>query len=149
MLRFCKFVVSRKFCFRIRDVQNSKKRGRVEFLKLQKDYSFINTIDFKSTNIITSKHFLFFKTKLFHKIMGNLNLFASGSLIFLCKRIGSTTGYRSFARKNTRQPFTKCYTRQTTLGKRFIGKRCFAECFSSGTRQRLCRVPQKHSANIF
>jgi hypothetical protein len=53
VLRFCKIVVSR-FFVRIKDVQNSEKRGRVEFLKLQKDYSFINTIVFKSTNIITS-----------------------------------------------------------------------------------------------
>ena len=38
---------------------------------------------------------------------------------------------------------------QKTLGKPFIGKYCFAECQSSGTRQRLCRVQKKHSTNIF
>jgi hypothetical protein len=36
--------------------------------------------------------------------------------------------------------FAECNTRQRTLGKYFIGKGFFAECFFSDTRQRLCRV---------
>jgi hypothetical protein len=36
--------------------------------------------------------------------------------------------------------FAECNTRQRTLGKDFIGKRFFVECFFSDTRQRLCRV---------
>jgi hypothetical protein len=36
--------------------------------------------------------------------------------------------------------FAECNTRQKTLGKDFIGKWFFAECFFSDTRQRLCRV---------
>jgi hypothetical protein len=36
--------------------------------------------------------------------------------------------------------FAECNTRQRTLGKDFIGKGFFAECFFSDTRQRLCRV---------
>jgi hypothetical protein len=36
--------------------------------------------------------------------------------------------------------FAQCNTRQKTLGKDFIGKGFFAECFFSDTRQRLCRV---------
>jgi hypothetical protein len=36
--------------------------------------------------------------------------------------------------------FAECNTRQRTLGKNFIGKGFFAECFFSDTRQRLCRV---------
>ena len=36
--------------------------------------------------------------------------------------------------------FAECCTRQRTLGKEAIGKGLFAEFFSSGTRQRLCRV---------
>jgi hypothetical protein len=36
--------------------------------------------------------------------------------------------------------FADCNTRQRTLGKDFIGKGFFAECFFSDTRQRLCRV---------
>ena len=37
-------------------------------------------------------------------------------------------------------------TRQRALGKQFIGKDLFAECTLSGTRQRLCRAPIRHSA---
>jgi hypothetical protein len=36
--------------------------------------------------------------------------------------------------------FAEYNTRQRTLGKDFIGKGFFAECFFSDTRQRLCRV---------
>ena len=61
-----------------------------------------------------------------------------------------TTGYTlGKASKTLGKAFAKCYTRQTTLGKCFIGKELFAECQTSGTRQRLCRVQKKHSANIF
>jgi len=42
--------------------------------------------------------------------------------------------------------FAECYTRQRALGKQLIGKDLFAECTLSGTRQRLCRVPIRHSA---
>ena len=42
--------------------------------------------------------------------------------------------------------FAECGTRQSTHGKKLIGKALFAECILSGTRQRLCRVPRKHSA---
>ena len=35
------------------------------------------------------------------------------------------------------------------LGKELIDKEAFAECFLSGTRQSLCRVPEKHSAKIY
>ena len=51
-----------------------------------------------------------------------------------------TTGNRHFA---------ECRTRQRALGKKLIGKEAFAECFLSGTRQSLCRVPEKHSAKIY
>jgi hypothetical protein len=36
--------------------------------------------------------------------------------------------------------FAEYNTRQRTLGKDFIGKGFFAECFFSDTRQKLCRV---------
>jgi hypothetical protein len=36
--------------------------------------------------------------------------------------------------------FAECNTRQKTLGKDFIGKGFFTECFFSDTRQRLYRV---------
>jgi len=42
--------------------------------------------------------------------------------------------------------FAECYTRQRALGKQFIGKDLFTECTLSDTRQRLCRVPIRHSA---
>jgi hypothetical protein len=42
--------------------------------------------------------------------------------------------------------FAECYTRQRALGKHFIGKDLFVECTLSETRQRLCRVPIRHSA---
>ena len=42
--------------------------------------------------------------------------------------------------------FAECGTWQSTHGKKLIGKALFAECILSGTRQRLCRVPRKHSA---
>ena len=42
--------------------------------------------------------------------------------------------------------FAECYTRQWALDKQFIGKDLFVECTLSGTRQRLCRVPIRHSA---
>ena len=42
--------------------------------------------------------------------------------------------------------FTECGTRQRTHDENLIGKVLFAECLLSGTRQRLCRVPQWHSA---
>ena len=45
--------------------------------------------------------------------------------------------------------FAECHTRQRALGKELIGKEAFAECFLSGTRQSLCRVPEKHSAKIY
>ena len=35
------------------------------------------------------------------------------------------------------------------LGKELIDKEAFAECFLSGTRQSLCRVPEKYSAKIY
>ena len=37
--------------------------------------------------------------------------------------------------------FAECHTRQRAHGKILAGKEVFAECFLSGTRQRLCRVP--------
>jgi len=37
--------------------------------------------------------------------------------------------------------FAECHTRQRAHGKILIGKGVFAECFLSGTRQRLYRVP--------
>ena len=45
--------------------------------------------------------------------------------------------------------FAECRTRQSALGKELIGKEAFAECFLSGTRRSLCRVPEKHSAKIY
>ena len=42
--------------------------------------------------------------------------------------------------------FAECDTRQRTHGKKLIGKALFVECLLSGTRQRLCRVPRRHSA---
>jgi len=38
-------------------------------------------------------------------------------------------------------------TRHSSLGLSFDGKQFFAECFLSGTRQRLCRVLNRLSAN--
>jgi hypothetical protein len=44
--------------------------------------------------------------------------------------------------------FAECYTRQRTLGKDFIGKEFFAECFFSDTRQSQKALgKEKHSAN--
>jgi hypothetical protein len=37
--------------------------------------------------------------------------------------------------------FAECNTRQRTLGELYIGNSLFAEYYLSGTRQRLCRVP--------
>jgi len=37
--------------------------------------------------------------------------------------------------------FAECHTRQRAHDKILVGKGVFAECFLSGTRQRLCRVP--------
>jgi len=37
--------------------------------------------------------------------------------------------------------FAECHTRQRAHGKILVGKEVFAECFLSGTQQRLCRVP--------
>jgi hypothetical protein len=37
--------------------------------------------------------------------------------------------------------FAECHTRQRAHGKKAVGKAAFAECLLSGTRQRLCRVP--------
>ena len=42
--------------------------------------------------------------------------------------------------------FAKCYTQQRAIGKQFIDKDLFVKCTLSGTRQRLCRVPIRHSA---
>jgi hypothetical protein len=42
--------------------------------------------------------------------------------------------------------FAECRTQQTVHDKKIIGKDLFTECFLSGTRQRLCRVPRQHSA---
>jgi hypothetical protein len=42
--------------------------------------------------------------------------------------------------------FAECRTRQRVHDKKFVGKDLFAECFLSGTLQRLCRVPRQHSA---
>jgi hypothetical protein len=44
--------------------------------------------------------------------------------------------------------FAECNTRQRTLGKDFIGKWFFAECFFSDTRQRLCRVSKSTRQRI-
>jgi hypothetical protein len=54
----------------------------------------------------------------------------------LC-RVSKTLGKDYFT---LGKAFAECYTRQRTLGKNFIGKGFFAECFFSDTRQRLCRV---------
>ena len=50
------------------------------------------------------------------------------------------------ARNTHGKGFAECRTRQRALGKELIGKEAFAECFLSGTRRSLCRVPEKHSA---
>ena len=42
--------------------------------------------------------------------------------------------------------FAECNPWQRSLSKAGDGKGLFAECLLSGTRQRLCRVPVKHSA---
>jgi len=39
------------------------------------------------------------------------------------------------------QAFAECHTRQRAHDKNLVGKGVFAECFLSGTRQRLCQVP--------
>jgi hypothetical protein len=54
----------------------------------------------------------------------------------LC-RVSKTLGKGYFT---LGKAFAECNTRQRTLGKDFIGKGFFAECFFSDTRQRLCRV---------
>ena len=57
-----------------------------------------------------------------------------------------TTGTRSFQKHSANG------LPSVTLGIGFNGKELFAECQSSGTRQtrqRLCRVTKKYSANIF
>jgi len=41
--------------------------------------------------------------------------------------------------------FAECHTRQRANGKAASGEGFFAECHLSGTRQRLCRVPGRHS----
>ena len=45
--------------------------------------------------------------------------------------------------------FAECNTRQRASVESPSGKGCFAECQISGTRQRLCRVPEEHSAKIY
>ena len=44
------------------------------------------------------------------------------------------------AQKTLGKGFAVCYARQIALGVYRVGKRFFAECFLSGTRQTLCRV---------
>jgi hypothetical protein len=61
--------------------------------------------------------------------------------LLLC-RVPRTLGK---APKTLGKGFAECNTRQRALGKNPVGKGLFAECYLSGTRQRLCRV--RHSAN--
>jgi len=42
--------------------------------------------------------------------------------------------------------FAECCTRQRAVGISLHGKGFFAECRMSGTRQRISRVPRRHSA---
>ena len=45
--------------------------------------------------------------------------------------------------------FTECCTRLRAVGISLHGKVFFAECHMSGTRQRISRVPRRHSAKIY
>ena len=45
--------------------------------------------------------------------------------------------------------FAVCNTRQSAHGIQTSAKSHFAVCFFSGTRQRLCRVLERHSVNNF
>jgi len=45
--------------------------------------------------------------------------------------------------------FAECCTRQRAVGISLHGKGFFAKCRMSGTRQRISRVPRRHSAKIY
>ena len=60
-----------------------------------------------------------------------------------------TTGYTSFAECQAKlQKHSAKHLPSVTLGKGCNGKELFAECQTSGTRQRLCRV-QKNTRQTF
>ena len=66
MMRFSKTVVSQNYGF-ISQIDTKpwfrKKRSRVEFLKLQKDYSFDETMVLKTMRFVESKHLVAFKNQ--------------------------------------------------------------------------------------
>ena len=57
--------------------------------------------------------------------------------------VGAHYGRQMLCRvsKTLGKAFAECHTRQRAHCKILVGKRVFAECFLSDTRQRLCRVP--------
>jgi len=59
-----------------------------------------------------------------------------------------TTADACFAECNYTRQRRLC-TRQRAVGISLHGKGFFAECFLSGTRQSLYRVPKKHSVKIY
>jgi hypothetical protein len=71
----------------------------------------------------------------FHVIIKSYRHYRNRVLCRVSKTLGK--GYFTLGKG-----FAECNTRQRTLGKDFIGKGFFAECFFSDTRQRLCRVPK-------
>ena len=90
MMRFSKTVVSQNYGF-ISQIDTKpwfrKKRSRVEFLKLQKDYSFNKTMVLETIKFIVSKH-----PTVFSKTMVFLQYFVSKHGLKLQKILCIQTG---------------------------------------------------------